>query len=294
MAPESRRYLKGAAVTLAATLLWSLSGIFVRLTEAADLWQIAGWRAGSTALSLFVFLLIVHRRDVFRSFSAIEPAGFAVVAGVFAIGSSSYVISLTLTSVANVSFISGTAPIFAAILAYVFVHERTGALTWAAAVVALAGIGIIVLPDLGPGGMVGNILAIFVALTFAAQAVAMRRFRAGNLIPPICLGAAAIFLVMSVLSGFQPPNAHDLMVLALMGVVQLAVPIALFAYAVRHVPAVHLSLLALMDVVLNPLWVWIGVGERPSEAVFIGGPVILGAVVMAIIGAARSRGPTGI
>ena len=110
-----------------------MSGIFVRLTEAADRWQIAGYRAGSTALALFVFLLIVHRRGVLRVFASMEPAGFAVVAGLFAIGSSSYVISLTLTSVANVSFITGTAPIFAAILAYVFVHERTGPLTWAAA-----------------------------------------------------------------------------------------------------------------------------------------------------------------
>ena len=66
----------------------------------------------------------------------------------------------------------------------------------------------------------------------------------------------------------------------LMGAVQLAAPIALYVYAARHVSAMQLSLISLLDVVFNPLWAWIGVGEVPETNSFIGGAVIVGAVLL--------------
>ena len=84
-----------------------------------------------------------------------------------------------------------------------------------------------------------------------------------------------------------------------MGAVQLAIPLIFYGKGARSVPAVALSLIVMLDVILNPLWSWIGVGEEPGLAAFIGGAIILAAVILCILGervfvwranfAARSR-----
>jgi drug/metabolite transporter (DMT)-like permease len=83
--------------------------------------------------------------------------------------------------------------------------------------------------------------------------------------------------------GFQV-SFDQMLLLALMGPLQLSIPLILYARGAKAVPAVTLSLVAMLDVVLNPLWSWIGVGEIPPESAFIGGAIIIGAVVISIFG----------
>ena len=91
------------------------------------------------------------------------------------------------------------------------------------------------------------------------------------------------FLILGVAFGNLAISAHDLRIVLLMGAVQLALPIALYVYAARHVPAMQLSLISLLDVVFNPLWAWIGVGEVPERNALIGGTVIVGAVLLTLL-----------
>ncbi len=288
-----RQYLKGVLLVLLATLLWSLSGIFVRLTLTSDMWQIASFRAGSTALTLFLFLAATYGRGVLGRFTALAPGALLASAGFFAVGSPLYVISLTLTSVANVACIGATTPIFAAVLARLFAGERAGSVSWVAALAALAGVFVIFRQDLGAGGQLGNAIALAVALFFAGQTVVLRKFRAADMVPAICLGAVATCLIAGAIGGFRVPETRDLLLLALMGAVQLAAPLVLYARGARYVPAVQLALLAMLDVVLNPLWAWVGAGERPSAAAFLGGGVIVAAVLGVTMSHARLRGRLG-
>lgn len=284
-----RQYLKGVAITLLAMLLWSLSGIFVRLVPGADIWQIAGFRAGSTAVSLLLFLAFLYGRELPRRFRAMAPGALLASAGFFAVGSPLYVTALSFSSVANVACIGATAPIFAAVLAHLFAQERAGWIAWAASIMGVLGVLVIFRADLGTGSEIGNLMALTVAFTFAAQTVILRRFRAVDMVPAICLGAFATFVGIALMRGFDPPPARDLALILVMGVVQLAVPLVLFTRGARTVPAVQLALLGLLDVVLNPLWAWIGVGERPGANAFLGGAVIVGAVAMTVLWTGRAR-----
>ena len=80
---------------------------------------------------------------------------------------------------------------------------------------------------------------------------------------------------------------HDLGLIAAMAVVQLALPLYLFAVGARYIPAVQATLINLLDVLFNPFWAWLGVGERPTVDAVIGGSLIVGAVLIAIVYGAR-------
>jgi drug/metabolite transporter (DMT)-like permease len=157
-----------------------------------------------------------------------------------------------------------------------------------------------------------------VPFCFAMQTLTLRRFRHVDMVPAICVGGLVAFLAPMILGlilggGMMAlgPQAANVMpvalrpetlfgaygvslvqvsMLALMALVQLAVPLIFFARGAKSVPAVTLSLIAMLDAVLNPLWPWLAVSETPESSTFIGGAVIIGAVLLSIFGSSlRSR-----
>lgn len=279
-----RQYLKGVAAVLCATLLWSLSGIFVRLMSTSDGWQINAYRGATTSIALLLFLIAVYGRATAGKFRAIEWRAFVLSAGFFALGSTLYVVALSLTSVANVSCIAASAPIFAAVLARIFANERADLLAWLATVMAIGGVLFIFRDGLGGNGLAGDLVAIAVAFCFAAQTVVLRKYRAVDMVPAICVGGIVVFALVALFLGLRVLSIRDLLLIAAMGVVQLAAPLILFIRGSRAVPAVQLTLIVLLDVVFNPFWAWIGVGEVPSQDAIIGGAIIVAAVGLTIVG----------
>lgn len=282
-----RDYLYGVALVVLATAGWSLAGLFVRQLPGLDGWQINTWRGLSTGLSLLVYLLVLYGRGIAARFRDIPPFALLACAGFFSLGSTLYVTALTLTNTANVSSIGAAAPIFAAFLSQIVLRERLGPASWFATLMALAGVTVIFHAGITAGGWAGNLAAILTALCFAGQTITLRRFAEIDMVPAICFGGFATFLLAGTVGGgFAVPSAA-LPVLALMGAVQLAIPLILFAKGARYVPAVTLTLLALLDVVLNPFWAWLGVGEVPAPAAFAGGAVIVGAAVISVAAGRR-------
>ncbi|HYN00193.1 MAG TPA: DMT family transporter [Aestuariivirgaceae bacterium] len=282
-----RKYLLGILLVLLATVGWSLAGIFVRLLPGLNGWQINCWRGLSLSLFLLIYLIAAYGRDWQRRFQVVPAVAMFAGAGFFALGSTLYVTSLTLTSTANVSCIGAMAPLFVAAAGRVFLGERPHAVTWMAALLALFGVTLIFQDGLDRGNWLGSVVAIAVAICFAGQTVTLRRYRNLDMMPAICLGGLVAFLAAGLFGGgFAVPPSH-IAVLALMGLVQLAIPLILFARAARYVQAATLSLIALLDAVLNPFWSWLGVGEIPAVSAFIGGSIILGAVALSIIAGAR-------
>jgi drug/metabolite transporter, DME family len=281
-------YFKGVALVFAATVFWSLSGIFVRSMATTDGMQIAIYRAFFATLTLFAVLALRYRTSVFQRFRAMAGLGTILCGGFFAAASTLYILSLANAPVANVSCVAATSPLFAAILARLLLGERTTFLVWLAALIALAGVYITMQGELGGGNWLGTLMALGVAFCFAGQSVSLRWFRNVDMVPAICLGAAGMTVVLAIIHGLPAIAPRDLGLIAAMAVVQLALPLYLFAVGARYIPAVQATLINLLDVLFNPLWAWLGVGERPTIDAAIGGSLIVGAVFLAILYGART------
>ena len=277
---------------LGATVGWSLAGMFVRFMPGLDGWQINCWRGFWMSVFLLAYLVFVYGNQTLAKFRAIPIPALLTVAGFFSAGSTLYVTSLTLAGTATVSVIGALSPIFAGLLSPWLTREKPSLASWAAAFMAVIGVGIIAWDGFSAGNVLGILVALLVPLSFSVQTMMLRRYRAFDMVPAICVGGFATFFLAGVLGyvfgghpagGFQVP-LNQVLLLALMGPLQLSIPLVWYARGAKAVPAVTLTLVAMLDVVLNPFWSWLGVGEVPAHAAFVGGFIIVSAVIISIFG----------
>jgi drug/metabolite transporter, DME family len=285
-------YATGILFVLGATVGWSLAGVFVRFLPGLDGWQINCWRGFWMSVFLLVYLVAVYGRQTAKKFREVPVPALIAVAGFFTAGSTLYVTSLTMAGTATVSVIGALSPIFAGILSPWITQERPSLASWAAAFLALAGVAVIAWEGVNAGNMAGILVSLLVPLSFAGQTVSLRRYRDIDMVPAICVGGFVTFLLAGAMGyvfgghtggGFQV-TPQQMLLLAIMGPLQLSIPLIWYAKGAKAVPAVTLTLVAMLDVVLNPLWSWLGVGEVPTNSAFIGGAIIVGAVVISIFG----------
>jgi drug/metabolite transporter (DMT)-like permease len=278
-------YLRGILFCCLATVCWSLSGAFVRSVPAVDPWTINAYRGLSAGTCLLIYMLLRYRGDVVRHLVPAHPMGFIVSAGFFAAGTTLYIVALSLASVASVSVLGATSPIFAALLAWIMIGERTSPLVLFATVLVLAGVYLIASAEEAAmqSGLLGTLVGVLVGFTFAGQTVALRRYRHIDMTPAIMYGGFLVTASVLALRGLPILSAHDYAVIALMGLVQLAIPLVLYVEGAKHVPAVQAILISLGDVVLNPLWAWITHGEVVKPGVLLGGAVIVVAILIATV-----------
>lgn len=277
---------------LGATFGWSLAGVFVRFLPGLDGWQINCWRGFWMSVFLLAYLVAIYGRATASKFREVPVPALIAVAGFFTAGSTLYVTSLTLAGTATVSVIGALSPIFAGILSPWITHERPTIASWAAAFLALGGVAVIAWEGVNAGNINGILIALLVPLSFAGQTVMLRRYRSFDMVPAICAGGFVTFFVAGGMGyvfgghaggGFQV-TLQQMLLLAVMGPLQLSIPLIWYAKGAGAVPAVTLSLVAMLDVVLNPLWSWLGAGEIPAHSAFIGGGIIMGAVMLSILG----------
>ena len=287
-ASHGENYSAGIAYVLIATVGWSLSGLFVRLLPGLDGWQINCWRGFSMAVFLSMYLVLIYGTDAFAKLRAIPLIAIATSAGFFAAGSTMYVSALTHASTAVVSVFGTLAPLIAGLLSPWITGDKPSIWSWAGALLAVAGVTVIAGPELMNGNINGMLLSLGYPISFAAQTLALRRYRAVDMTPALCVGGLFSFIVAGFAGGFATPVA-DLPVIALMGLVQMAIPISFYVMGARAVPAITLSLIVLLDVVLNPFWSWLGTGEIPDARALTGAAVILIAVLLSVLGGAYAQ-----
>lgn len=276
--------LKGMLFAAGATVCWSLSGVVVRFVPEIDPWTFNAYRGGSMSVALLLWMVLRYRGGVARHFRFAEPGAIAVVACCFAIGSSLYIAAISLASVAAVSCVGATSPLFAALLARIWLGERTPMIIYVAIGVAFIGVAIVALGESGASltGFSGSLVAVVVALCFASQMVALRRYHSVEMAPALVIGGALVFCVVSFTVGRAPVTLLQFLLLAGTGVIQLAVPLVLYMHGSRYAPAVQMILVSLADAFLNPFWVWLVHGEKPGLPTFWGGILIVGAIAIAI------------
>jgi drug/metabolite transporter (DMT)-like permease len=260
-----------------AALAWSSAGVLQRELSVGTTTQVAG-RALFATLGLLAFVAVSERGGATRAFASMGRAELAVAACT-AVASTTFIVALNHTAVANVLFMQAVAPIAAALIAWAALRDSVSRRTALAMVVALGGVGLMVG---GPGGAHGLGLALSVVMTisFALSVVITRHRRDISMAPAICLSQA---LVLAVVGPFAHPGSigpHDLLLIVVLGVGQIGLGLAFLTLGARLIPAAEVALITLLEIVLGPLWVWLALAERPSTTTLAGGAVVVAAVAL--------------
>ncbi len=270
--------LRGTLMVAAAALCWSFGGLLQRVISA-DAWNTIFWRSLFAALFLFAYLLWRERG---RGFAPFREAGWAGVAVGFCFGTAStmYVISLSLTQVANTLIVLSISPFMAALLGWLVLGEPVRRRTWAAIAAAFAGIALMVIRSAAAGNALGDLLAFGPPLAVAIATVLIRRGRNVRMMPAAAFAAAFAMVLTLPFARPMEVASTDLPLLILFGVGQLGVGMILFLNGARWIPAAEASLIALLEVILAPLWVWLLLDEEPSAAALGGGSIVLIALIV--------------
>jgi len=278
--------LAGQGAILLCAFFWSTSGLFIRLVDCHPM-VIAGSRSFFAALFLLALRLFFSRRNIANSKAVILRTLLkeAPVLGACGFGYAAtmilFVIANKLTASANAIMLQYTAPVWAALLGWLFLRERPRLEHWAAMVLVGFGMFLVFHGGFAAGSFLGDILALVSGITFAANSVILRA-REDNNPADIMLFSHIICAVISVPFFILHPPAPGVkyfLSVIYMGIFQLGMASALFAYGIRRIPAVQAMLTAAIEPVLNPVWVLLALGESPTLSVIAGGGIIIGAVV---------------
>lgn len=275
-------HTKAVFLMVAVTLMWSIAGVITRQLEHARSFEVTFWRSFFTVLSLLVILPFFQGREVFAK---IRQGGAAVwISGVcWSVMFTAFMVALTLTSVANVLVTMSAGPFLTAIVSRIFIGHRIPGRTWLAIVVAGAGIAYMYGAQIEGGQMAGTLVALCVPLAGAVNWTTSQRAAAQgrnvDLVPSVLVGAAISSLVTLPLAMPLRASGHDVGLLALLGLVQLAIPCVLSVVCARVLKAPEIALLALLEVIFGILLAWVGADEVPSQTVLTGGALVIGALV---------------
>lgn len=257
--------------------LWSTSGILLKILD----WQPLAVLAGRSFFSGLVFL--AYLRYVPLRFSR-----WQWIAAICSVATQLlYISSIKMTSAANAIFLQYTAPIYIIFLGYLFLREKPSRADWVAMLVIFAGLGLFFGDSLSIDGFWGNILALVSGMTMALMTVAMRAQKDGSPAESFFL-ANLIGLAVGGYALFQQPwSAGNLAGIAYLGIFQIGLAFLLYSLAIKVIPALETTLIGTLEPILNPLWVFLFIGETPGPLALLGALVVLGGVVISSIASAR-------
>ena len=273
------------------TLLWSIAGVVTRHLDSARSFEVTFWRSGFNALALAVALSFARGASLWGELRrAAWPVWVSSLC--WAVMFTAFMVAITLTTVANVLITMSVAPLITALLARLLLGHRLPPRTWCAVAAAGGGIAWMFGHEVATaqhGAIVGTLVALGVPLAAAINwTVLQHTRRAGASGPPSGDGMLLAVLIGALISALTTlpaalplqASAHDLGLLALLGIVQLALPCLLAVRVSRVLPAPEVALLALLEVVFGVCWAWLGANEEPSASALSGGLLVLAALVL--------------
>lgn len=274
---DSASHRRGLLLVLLAGLFWSTSGLFIKLLPLSP-FQILGWRSLVAALAMPLLAKVFGIRLNLR----LDPSAVAgAVCYAFVLGG--FVVATKLTTAANAIFLQFTAPIFILLLEPWLLKTHLGRREVFAVGACVAGMGLFFVGHLQVGDLLGNLLALSSGVALAIFSLLLRH---RSLVRPnehpggvIVLGNVLVFLVFLpwMIKGGLPALVPG-GILAYLGAFQLGLAYLLFATGIRRITATEAGLTSMVEAVFNPLWVFLGVGERPAGPALIGGSIILGVI----------------
>ena len=282
---------RGAALALmvAAPVLWSSAGVVTRHIERAEPIGQVFWRSFFAFAFVAAYLSFSRRRPVEAMRAAGLPGLFS--GALWAVMFTAFVIALSLTTTANTLVVMSIAPLLTVVCARIVLTDPIPLRTWLAALAAMAGIAVMFSSSMGNSRHVGGmLLALVIPVASALNVVALRKHSAQvDLVPAVMLGGLLSCLIALPLALPISASGKDLALLAFLGVFQLGLPCMFLVLASRALYAPEIALLGLLEVVLGPLWAWLGAGETPASSTLTGGALVVIALAGNELAALGSR-----
>lgn len=265
----------GLLLVFLSALVWSFGGTIARFIETTDSWAIVFWRSFWAAAFLIGFMLVRDgARGTVRLFRDMGLPGLGV-ALCFASASTSFIVALAHTTVANILLMQAGVPLIAALLSFLLFRERVAPATWAAIAAVIFGVGVMVSESLtGEVSPIGDGLALLIAVAFAVATVLTRRFSHVRMTPATCLGTILAAIFASINASSLATNATDAALLFTFGALNLGLGLACFTIGARLIPAAFAALIGTFETLFAPVWVWLVHNEIPSGRTVLGGAII--------------------
>jgi drug/metabolite transporter (DMT)-like permease len=251
----------------------SPDALVIRLVKLDPL-AIAFWRSLLMSVGFLGVALVLYRGKTKARFRSMGGLGLAV-AGFSALSGVLFVTAVTHGTVSNTLVILAASPVFAAVLSSVFLGDRISPVTWAASLLIVCGVAAIVRGSLGGSGLEGDLAALVASLSTAGMLVVLRHHPRADPVPGLALGGLAAALAVAPGVNRFLPSLHDFVLLMVLGLVLLPIAIGLITRGPSYIPAPEVGLMMLLETILGPLWVWLVIGQQPSQVSLLSGGLIV-------------------
>lgn len=274
---DDRQRRLGLLLAFLSAISWSSAGFFTRFIPL-DVWTLLFWRGLFGALFIGAYALWQVRGDLPRLVRGMGWPGVGL-ALCSSFSTLTLIPAFRLTTVANASVILATGPFLAALIAWIWLRERSSRATLVAAGLATLGVVVMVGGSAGSGSRLGDALALLAITSMAAIVVGVRRYRGVPLLPMAVL--ANLLVMTASLPNATPGSAGalDIFYSALFAASTMILGFVLMVIGSRLIPAVETALIGTLETPLAPLWIWLAFAEAPSRAAFLGGAIVLAAVI---------------
>jgi len=247
------------------------------------------WRGvlmGLTLLIIWRYFWVSNKKKEWHSLSSIP--GLVVIFS-FGINSITFTLGIQETSVMVVLTALATMPIFAAILSTIFMGESQGLLGWITIIFAMIGVAVVVGDGSNAtghpngstalGALYGAITAFGLALTFTMA----RKYKELGIVPAAALGSLLSGCIGFYFSSYEDFFTAPVWTLVAMGVIILPISFACLSIAPRYTSSAIVSLIMLLEMVIGPFWVWLGIGEKPTNTMILGALMVLIILIFHIV-----------
>ncbi|MBO67204.1 MAG: hypothetical protein CL398_02735 [Acidiferrobacteraceae bacterium] len=261
-----------------SSLLVSVNGFMLRSFETTNEWQIVYGRNLCFFPTMLLLLWLTHRG---RFVALVRQMGWIGIGAGLCLGlaNTTVVLAMSYTTIANALFTLSACPLITAILARIFLKESVSRLTLIAIVIAMIGIGIMVLDGLDTGSPKGNLVALLCAIFFSLFVICLRKGKNRNMLPASAIGGiVGVFLGLFGAQFEYKLSLHDFSICIIWGGIIVSTVHYLFVLGSRYVQGAEIMLITLIEFTLGPIWVWLAFDEQPTFKALLGGSLVLSAV----------------
>ncbi len=259
--------------------LWSSSGLFIKLLS----WEPFAILSGRSFIAGVVLWLYLGRVRMPRSHWQFVAAIAYVTTQLL------FITATKLTTAANAIFLQFTAPIYVVFFGYWFLREKPQRADWVSMPLIFIGMALFFGDNLNFDGFVGNVLAIISGVTMALMIVGIRHQKEANPANAILIGnllGGLVGLPFLLQATFQPV---DISIILYLGLIQIGLSMIIYTNAIKYVPALESTLIVTIEPILNPVWVFLVLGEIPGPLAMIGGLIVIGVITARAVLSTRAK-----